>query len=123
MVTVWPCQQLSTTQCNLSVRRGSDLSSVGRGKAIFPLEMLTLSGNIFGREEQQGCCVVFGEADENVTQLSLEGSYLSIIFVFFWKGQQGCCCVVLGEADENVTQLSLEGSYAAAVHVGESLRG
>jgi hypothetical protein len=55
-----------------------------------------------------------------VTQLSLEGSYLSIIFVFSLEGQQGCC-VVLGEADENVTQLSLEGSYAAAVHVGESL--
>jgi len=102
------------------VRRGSALSSLGRGKAIFPLEVLTLSGNIFGSEEQQGCCVVFGEADENVTQLSLEGSHLSIIFVFFWEGQQGCC-VVLGEADGNGTPLSLEGSYAAAVHVGESL--
>jgi hypothetical protein len=69
---------------------------VGKGKAIFPLEVLTLSGNIFwGGEEQQGCCcVVLGGADENVTQLSLEGSYLSIIFGFFLEGQQGCCVVL-----------------------------
>jgi hypothetical protein len=99
------------------MRRGSGLLSVGRGKAIFPLEVLTLSGNFFGGEEQHGCSVVFGEAE---TQLSLEGSYPSIIFVFFLEGQQGYC-VVLGEDDENATQLPLEGSYAAAVYVGESL--
>jgi hypothetical protein len=62
---------------------------VGRGKAIFPLEVLTLSGNFFWGEEQQGCFVVLGETDENVTQLSLEGSYLSIIFVFFWRDSRG----------------------------------
>ena len=71
------------------MHRGSDLLSVERGKAIFPLEVLTLSGNIFGGEEQHGCCVVFGEADKNVKQLSLEDSYPSIIFVFFLEGQQG----------------------------------